>query len=472
MDNISIMILAAGLGTRMKSKRAKVLHEAGGAPLIEHVAGAALALAPPDRIFVVIGRQAEQVQAVLAGRGVQFVLQSEQLGTGHALKVSRERVEPLGGDVVVLYGDCPLLSPGTLRELIQAQQSGPSAATVITTVLPDPAGYGRILRDAEGSVRAIVEQKAGTPEELAIREVNSGIYCFRGALLWRHLGEIQPANAAREYYLTDIVAIFHRAGLAVRPLLMEDPTELLGINTRVELAQVDAILRLRKARQLMLDGVTIEKPETVTVDAGVEIGPDTIIEPFARILGRTRIGENCRIGACSVVRDSELAGEVEVLPFTMVDDCTVGRGARLGPYSRLRMKARVGAGARIGNFVELKKTDFGAGSKSQHLAYLGDAKIGEGANIGAGAITCNYDGEKKHETRIGARAFIGSNATLVAPLEIGDGAYVAAGSVVTDSVPADALALGRARQVVKEGWAKKRRAKSSGSPAAATEPRA
>jgi bifunctional UDP-N-acetylglucosamine pyrophosphorylase/glucosamine-1-phosphate N-acetyltransferase len=458
MDNLTIVILAAGLGTRMKSKKAKVLHEAGGKALIEHVVGAALEIVPPQRVFVVVGRQAEEVQQAVAGRGAQFVVQREQLGTGHALTACRESVARLKGDVAVLYGDCPLLRAGAIRRLVETQRGGKSAATVITTVLEDPSGYGRVLRDEDGSVRAIVEQKAATEEQLALREINSGIYCFRGDLLWRHLGQIEPNNPAREYYLTDIVEIFRRAGYSVQPLLIEDSSELLGINTRVELAQVDAVFRLRKARQLMLDGVTIERPETVTVDAEVAVGPDTVIEPFVRLLGRTRIGENCRVGACSILRDTTLADEVEVRPFTSIDDCTVGRGARVGPYARLRMKAAVGAGALIGNFVELKKTELGAGSKAQHLAYLGDAKIGENANIGAGTITCNYDGRKKHETRIGDRCFIGSNATLIAPLEIGEGAYVAGGSVITDPVPPGSLALGRGRQVVKEGWVKNRAA--------------
>ncbi len=459
MPNLSIVILAAGLGTRMKSKKAKVLHEAGGLTLVEHVVNTALELAPPERVFVVLGRQAAEVEAAVASRGVEFVVQQEQAGTGHALGVSGERVAPLGGDVVVLYGDCPLLSAATLRKLIELQRSTQAAATVITTVLEDPTGYGRILRDRDGSVRAIVEQKAASPEQLAVREINSGIYCFSGDLVWKYLEQVQPNKASGEIYLTDVVELFRNGGHAVYPLLLDDPTEVLGINTRADLAQVDAAFRMRKARQLMLDGVTIEKPETVAIDMSVRIGMDSVIEPFARILGRTVIGEDCRIGACSIVRDSELADRVEVRPFTMIDSCRIEQEARVGPYSRLRMNAHVKAGALVGNFVELKNTELGEGAKSQHLAYLGDATIGGGANIGAGTITCNYDGQRKHRTKIGDGAFVGSNATLVAPVEIGAGGYIAAGSVVTDPVPPDALALGRARQVVKEGWAKKRRQK-------------
>jgi bifunctional UDP-N-acetylglucosamine pyrophosphorylase/glucosamine-1-phosphate N-acetyltransferase len=457
MENLTVVILAAGLGTRMKSKKAKVLHEAGGMPLVEHVVLAASELAPPERVFVVVGHQAAQVEAALAARGVQFVLQAEQSGTGHALRACQDRIAPLGGDVMVLYGDCPLLSPATLRRLVELQLNGDAAAAVITTMLDDPTGYGRILRGQDGSVRAIVEQKAGTPEELAVREINSGIYCFRGDLLWKHLAEVRPNPASGEVYLTDVVELLRNAGHSVVPMLLEDSTEVLGINTRADLAVVDAAFRRRKVTELMLSGVTIEKPESVTIDNGVQIGIDSIIEPFARILGRTVIGEDCRIGACSIVRDSQLANQVEVRPFTTIDSCRIERGAIAGPFARLRMNAHLKAGAQVGNFVELKNSELGEGSKSQHLAYLGDTTIGGGANIGAGTITCNYDGTRKYRTKIGDRAFIGSNATLVAPLEIGEDSYVGAGSVVTESVPPESLALGRARQVVKEGWSKKRR---------------
>ncbi|MGE5570369.1 MAG: bifunctional UDP-N-acetylglucosamine diphosphorylase/glucosamine-1-phosphate N-acetyltransferase GlmU [Rhodospirillales bacterium] len=455
---ITVVILAAGLGTRMRSRRAKVLHHAGGMPLIEHVVAAALEVAPPERVFAVVGNQAEQVEAAVAGRGIQFIRQTEQRGTGHAVMVCRERLEGIPGLLVVLYGDCPLLSAETLRQLIDLERSSGAAATVITTILEDPSGYGRILRDESGCVRAIVEHKAASPEELAVSEINSGIYCFRSELLWKHIGEIGTDNPAGEYYLTDIVGILRRHGHTVRPFVLRDPVEVLGINTRAELAAVDRILRERKTRELMLAGVTIEKPETVTIDAQVRIGMDTVIEPFARILGATEIGEECRVGACSIVRDSRLADRCEVAPFTFVDSSELEAGSRVGPYARLRMGAHIGAGAQIGNFVEVKKSRVGAKSKSQHLAYLGDAVIGEGVNVGAGTITCNYDGAAKHPTAIRDGAFIGSNATLVAPVTIGEGSYVAAGSVITEDVPAEALALGRARQVIKEQWARKRKA--------------
>jgi bifunctional UDP-N-acetylglucosamine pyrophosphorylase/glucosamine-1-phosphate N-acetyltransferase len=456
---INVVILAAGLGTRMKSKRAKVLHRAGGLTLVEHVVNAATAITPPEHVTVVVGSQAEQVKASLAHAGVQFIEQKEQKGTGHALLMCRDTLASQGGLVVVTYGDGPLLSRATLQELVDRQASSNGAATLITTRLADPTGYGRIIQGKDGEVQAIIEQKAATPQQLAIPLINSGIYCFRADLLWKHISEIGTENPAREYYLTDIVEILNRAGHKVAALEVSDSQELLGINTRAELAVVDKIFRDRKVRELMLEGVTIEKPETVTIDCAVRIGADSIVGPFAQILGHTEIGEDCRIGACSIIENSKLADHVQVAPFTSIADSQVGADAKIGPYARLRDGNRVGARARIGNFVELKNTQFGAGAKASHLAYLGDAEIGDETNIGAGTITCNYDGVQKHRTQIGKDAFVGSNSTLVAPIQIGDGSYIGAGSVITDPVPEKALALGRARQVVKVGWAAKRKKK-------------
>jgi bifunctional UDP-N-acetylglucosamine pyrophosphorylase / glucosamine-1-phosphate N-acetyltransferase len=456
---VHVIILAAGLGTRMKSKHAKVLHRAGGLTLIEHVVQAASGITGAEHITVVIGHQAEQVKQRLQGTGVRFVQQSEQKGTGHAVLACRRALQSEDGLVVVLYGDCPLLSKDTLRELVNRQASGGSAATLITTRLQDPTGYGRILLGKRGEVAAIVEQKAATEEQLAIQLVNPGIYCFRADLLWKHIGEIQPNNPAHEYYLTDMVEILNRAGHHTAGFEVANAAELLGINTRVELAAADKIFRDRKLRELMLEGVTIERPDTVTIDGQVRIGEDSIIEPFARILGRSTIGADCKIGACSIVENSQLSDAVLIAPFTSIADSTVEAGAHIGPFARLRNGNRVGAGAHIGNFVELKNTQLGGGAKASHLAYLGDSEIGEQSNIGAGTITCNYDGVKKHRTRIGKKAFVGSNSTLVAPIEIGDGSYIGAGSVITEAVPADALALGRARQVIKEGWAASKKKK-------------
>ena len=455
---VTIVILAAGLGTRMKSRKAKVLHRAGGKSLVEHVVATAQEFAPAERIFVVVGHQAEEVRNVVAASRVQLIEQMEQKGTGHAVTVGRDRLAGLDGYLVVLYGDCPLLRPETLRRLIGAAESGQAAGVLLTALMEDPTGYGRVIRDAQGRVAAIVEQKAATPEQLGIREANMGIYCYRADLFWKHAAEIRPDNPAKEYYLTDMVEILNRAGHFLEAVQVEDAREVLGINNRLELAEVDRVFRERKTRELMLAGVTIEKPDTVTIDAGVSIGMDSIVEPFALILGNTTIGENCRIGAGTIVRDSVLADEVQILPFTVIGASRIERGAQLGPFSRLRFGNHVHENAHVGNFVELKNAELGSGAKANHLAYLGDTQIGARSNIGAGTITCNYDGFKKHATKIGEGVFVGSNSTLVAPLELGDGSYVAAASVITEPVPADALALGRARQSVKPEWAKKRRA--------------
>ena len=457
-SSVTAVILAAGLGTRMKSRQAKVLHRAGGTSLLEHVVKTALAVTSPERVFAVVGHQAERVRAEVEHLGIRFARQTEQLGTGHAVLCCRTQLERQAGLLLVLYGDCPLLTADTVKRLCARQANDTyTAGTVITTTLENPTGYGRIVLDSEGNIEAIVEEKACSPEQRAIRRVNTGMYCFRADLLWKHIEEIGSNNPAGEYYLTDIVQILGQHGYALGAMHLEDSSEVLGINTRVELAEADRILRWRKVRDLMLNGVTIEKPETVTVDGGAAIGMDTVVEPFAQILGRTVIGEGCRIGACSIVQDSTLGDGVEVGSFSMIGTSTVEAGAHVGPYARLRMENHVEAGAHVGNFVELKKTRLGAGSKAMHLAYLGDSDIGPGVNVGAGTITCNYDGQKKHRTVIGAGSFIGSNSTLVAPMEVGEGSYIAAGSVVTDPVPADALALGRARQVNKDGWARRRR---------------
>ena len=454
---VTAVILAAGLGTRMKSRRAKVLHEAGGKTLIEHTVNAALSITSPERVFVVVGHQADEVQSIVASRGVRFIQQAEQKGTGHAVMIGRESLAPLGGLLVIYYGDCPLIPASVLQTLVDRQKNSGAAATLVSAEFDDPTGYGRVVRDGEGHVQAVIEQKAGTPEQLAIREVNVGIYCFRADLFWKYVDEVQPNNPAREYYLTDMIEILKRTGHTIDAYRASHRGELLGINNRVELAAADCAFRERKIRDLMLEGVTVEKPETVTVDDGVLMGMDTVIEPFAQILGSTKIGEGCRIGACSIGRDSELADGVEVGPFTMIANSRVAAGAHVGPYSRLRMESEIGPGARVGNFVELKKTRLGENAKAMHLAYLGDSMIGAAVNIGAGTITCNYDGRTKSKTKIGKGVFVGSNSTLVAPVEIGEGAYLAAGSVITESVPTDALALGRARQVVKKDWARKRR---------------
>jgi len=463
--NTTVVILAAGLGTRMRSKQAKVLHRAGGLSLVEHVVHAASAVTPRDRIVVVTGHQADTVEALLEPMGVRFARQVEQRGTGHAVACAREQLQQADpaqdGLLLVLYGDTPLLSAAALKQLRDRQSASNAAATLITTTLDDPAGYGRVILNDRGDVSAIVEHKDANPEQLQVRVINSGIYCFRAKLLWKHIAEIQPNSVSGELYLTDMAEILNRHGQRVESLHLQDSSELLGINTRIDLAEADGILRARKARELMLAGVTIERPETVAIDAQVRVGVDTVIEPFARLLGNTAVGEDCRIGQGAILESAGLADRVVIAPYTLVADSRIDPGAQVGPFARIRMQAQVGPEARVGNFVELKKTRLGAGAKSQHLAYLGDAEIGERVNVGAGTITCNYDGEAKHATKIGAGAFIGSNSTLVAPVEIGEDSYVGAGSIITEAVPSQALALGRARQMNKPDWVKNRKKKTA-----------
>ncbi len=453
MDDVSVVILAAGLGTRMRSRRAKVLHSAGGRTLIEQTVRTALRVAIPQRTFVVVGHQAEEVVARVAAFGTNFIHQQEQKGTGHAILCGRDQLTELDGLLVVFYGDCPLILSSTLETLIDYQRQHSGGCTMLTTKLVDPTGYGRIIRTETGEVECIVEQKSANREQLAVKEINAGVYCFDARLFWKYIDQLGCDNPANEYYLTDMIAILIRSGHAVHALKVEDSAELLGINNRVELALVDHTFRARKINQLMLDGVTVEKPETVTVDADVTVGMDTVIEPFVQLRGKTIVGENCRIGACSVIVDSELADEVEVQPFTMIGTSKLERGVHAGPYSRLRMGNHLGENVHVGNFVELKKATLGTGTKAMHLAYLGDAEIGAGVNIGAGTITCNYDGVHKHGTKIGDSSFVGSNSTLVAPIELARHSYVGAGSVLTHNVPEDALAIGRSRQVNKEGYA-------------------
>ncbi|HEX4169550.1 MAG TPA: bifunctional UDP-N-acetylglucosamine diphosphorylase/glucosamine-1-phosphate N-acetyltransferase GlmU [Bryobacteraceae bacterium] len=455
--NVTVVILAAGLGTRMKSSKAKVLHEAGGDTLLNHVIRAALHVAPAENIVVVVGHQASEVQASVTIPGIRFAEQAQQKGTGHAVACASAEVTLKEGQLLILNGDGPLLKAETLKALVRQAQENQLAGNLLTTEVSDPHGYGRIVRDERGLISAIVEQKAANAAQLTIREINPGVYAFDAAPFWQHLPEVQPNNAAREYYLTDMVEILRSHGLGIAPLLVADESELLGINTRVELAVADRILRSRKTEQLMLAGVTIERPESVTIDVGVEVGADSILEANVQLRGSTRIGERCRIGAGSILRNCQLAPEVTIYPYVVAEDSKIARQATVGPFARMRMQAEAGEDSRIGNFVELKKTNLGAGSKAQHLAYLGDASIGKDVNVGAGTITCNYDGEHKHRTEIADGVFVGSNSTLVAPIELERGSYVAAGSVLTKKVESDSLAIGRAFQVSKEGWAKRRR---------------
>ena len=456
---IAIAIMAAGKGTRLKSKHPKVLHEVGGKPILAHVIATAQKVVPAQDIFVIIGHEAERVRAVMAGTGVNFVLQADQRGTGHALMVAREAVSHYD-QIIVLSGDAPLITAETIRKLSEFHHAQKAAMTLLSADLDNPYGYGRVIRKgARGGavVQAIVEEKSATTAQRKIREINSGFYAFDAPALYEHIDRLSTANAHGEYYLTDMAGVFHRAHKKVVAIKTDDAGEVLGSNTRAEMMMLDARLRLAKCRELLEAGVTIFYPHTCVIDSDVEVGADTVIEPFVQLLGKTKIGEDCRIRSYSVIGNSVLGDGVTVKPGTIMEDSRVGAGAVLGPYTHMRPGSEVGEGAHLGNFVETKKIKLGKGSKANHLSYLGDSEIGEGVNIGAGTITCNYDGINKHRTVIEDGVFIGSDSTLVAPVKIGRGAYVAAASCITEDVPADALALGRARQSVKEGWARAKR---------------
>jgi bifunctional UDP-N-acetylglucosamine pyrophosphorylase/glucosamine-1-phosphate N-acetyltransferase len=454
----AIVIMAAGKGTRLKSKRAKVLHEIGGQPLLAHVIKAARQIAAAEDIYVIVGHQAENVRAAVGPLGVKFVSQAEQRGTGHAIMCARDQVRGYK-NILVLSGDVPLIRPETIARVRDFHVTKQAAMTVLTAEPADPFGYGRVIRAGSGSdrVKAILEQKALTKAQQKAREINSGIYAFATKPLFAHIDRLNTDNAHRELYLTDMAALLVKAKEPVVALKADDPAEVLGANTLAELAALDATLRARKCADLMAAGVTIYRPETCVIDPDVEIGADTALEPFVQILGRTKIGSDCRIRSFSVISDSQIADNVLVRPGCIIDQSQVSAGALIGPYSHLRPGSEIGEGAHVGNFVETKKTRLGRGSKANHLTYLGDSEIGEQVNVGAGTITCNFDGAKKHMTVIEDGAFVGSDSTLVAPVRVGKGAYVAAGSTITEDVPADALALGRARQTNKEGWASKRR---------------
>lgn len=452
----TILILAAGKGTRMRSDLAKVLHRAGGRPLIEHVVRACLPL-KAAQILAVVGHQAEEVGAVVTALSGKTVVQQPQRGTGHALQVARRAMRKSAKLALVIPGDAPLLRAATLASLLETHRRGEAAATILTAELDDPSGYGRILRDSEGRVQAIVEDSAATAEQRAIREVNSSIYCFTLKNLWPCLAALRPNNAHRELYLTDAIALLRQRNERVLAQVASDAREILGCNTRGHLAEVDRVFRARKAAELMDAGVTIYLPDTVVIDPDVTAGPDTIIEPCIQLLGATRIGARCRIQTGAVLEDMRVEDGAQVLPHSVMVSSRLGPNTMVGPFARLRPGADIRAGARIGNFVEVKKSVVHEGAKAPHLTYLGDSSVGRESNIGAGTITCNYDGVAKHPTHIGNRVFIGSNATLVAPLRIADGAYVAAGSTITDNVPPDALAIARGRQANKLGWAAARR---------------
>ena len=454
-QNFSILILAAGKATRFKSEHSKMLHRLAGRPLGEYILQAAQATASGG-LYMVIGHEREEVRKAFARPGLVFIEQNEQMGTGHAVMTARQELEKCPSQaVVVLVGDAPLLRSETLLQLVEIHRKSRAAATILTTRLKSPTGYGRVIRDGD-RVRGIVEEKVATPEQKRIREINSGIICFSRAPLLKHLGELSAENAQKEFLLTDLVEIFNRHRLKVGAFPVADSREVLGVNDRVELAEIEKMLRLHKAVALMRAGVTVVDPQATYIDAEVEVGQDTVIEPGVSLLGRTRLGRDCHIRNHCTITDSSLGDRVLLRPCCVVDEAEIASGAALGPFSRLRGGAVIGENARIGNFVEVKKSRVGRGSKAQHMTYLGDATVGDNVNIGAGTVTCNYDGAKKYPTVIEDGVFIGSGNMLVAPVRIGQGSYTAAGSAITEDVPPDSLAVARSRQIVKRGWVKDR----------------
>jgi bifunctional UDP-N-acetylglucosamine pyrophosphorylase/glucosamine-1-phosphate N-acetyltransferase len=463
-NEFAIAIMAAGKGTRLKSKHPKVLHEVGGRALLLHVIAAAETAVTHDHIYCIIGHESERVKAAVAATGVQFVLQPEQRGTGHAMQMLKADFErsgaPLPKHLLVLSGDVPLIRPETIATVRDTHLREHAAMTILTAVPADPTGYGRVLRanPNKPEVTAIVEQKALTPDQLSAPEINSGIYCFETQALFSKLDALNTNNAHGEFYLTDVAAMLVAEGKRVVAVKAHSVDEVLGANTIAEMMHLDAAMRLATARSLMASGVTIFRPETCVIDSAVTIGPDTVIEPYVQLLGATHIGSDSRIRSYSVIQNCTIGNNVTVLNGCVFDDSEIADNANIGPYARLRPESRIGEGAHIGNFVETKKTTVGRGTKAGHLSYLGDATIGDGVNIGAGTITCNYDGVHKHPTTIGDGAFIGSDSNLVAPVNIGAGAYIAAGSSITEDVPEGALALGRSRQTTKPGWVAARKA--------------
>ena len=453
--DVVIVVLAAGKGTRLKSSLAKVIHQAGGRSLVESVARTCFQLSP-KKILAIVGHQAEQVTAAVEPLGVESVLQQPQNGTGHAMLVAKRAIGN-AKIVVVLPGDAPLIRTETLKALIHTHRSGNAAATILSAVVSDPSGYGRILRKSENSVAAIVEDSQLTAEQRELNEINSSIYCFSVDKLWPALAQVKPENKHREIYLTDAIAVLASKGETVLAQIAPDPREALGCNTRADLAEVDAIFRERKRNELMDAGVTIQLPETVLIGPDVTAGEDTIIEPGVQLLGKTRLGFRCIVRTGSILNNAFLGDGVTVEPHTMISDSHLDGGNTVGPFARIRPGSHLKKGARVGNFVETKKAVIGEGTKVPHLTYIGDAKLGSHTNIGAGTITCNYDGANKHPTTIGNRVFIGSNSVLVAPVKIGDGAYIGAGSAITENVPPNSLGLGRSRQTTKPGWAAKKR---------------
>lgn len=453
MRELACVILAAGEGTRMKSDLPKPLHGVCGRPMIVHVLDT-LERLEPERMAVVVGAGADRLRELIADRAVACE-QPRQLGTGHAALCAAPALEDFEGDVLITYADIPLVTAATLQALIDHHRSVGASATVLTTEVADPTGYGRIVRDSARAVAAIVEHRDASPEQRAIREINTGIYVFDAQALRGALGELTPDNDQGELYLTDAIAILVAYGRSVSAVATADPCEVMGINNRVQLAEAERIARDRIREALMLDGVTLVDPPSTFIDAGVTVGRDTVIGPGCHLLGETTVGSGCEIRGHVTLRSATVGNGVLLRDHTVIEDSAVGDGAQVGPFSLVRGNSEVGRGCKVGSSAEINRSRLGDGSKMQHFSYIGDTTVGHDVNIGAGAITCNYDGVDKHPTVIEDGAFIGSDVILIAPLTIGSGAYTAAGSVISKDVPEGTLAIERGDQRIIEGWAER-----------------
>ena len=450
-----VVILAAGLGTRMKSGLAKALHPVADVPLVQHVMNAAAGL-EPEKIVLVLGHQADRVRAAVSGSNAEIVIQQEQLGTGHAVQQAREAIVGTSGPVIILCADTPLLTTETLKSVVTLHRTSRAAVTLITATAANPFGYGRVIR-GRGGVKAVVEEKDATAAQKKIKEVNAGIYCFDPKFLLSALTQLGRNNAQGEYYLPDTISLARKKKRVVAAFLCSDPGEVMGVNSRIDLSRAEAILRERINRRWMAEGVTMLDPGSTFVGMEASLGRDVVLYPNVRIEGRTTIGDGCIVYPGSRIRNSVLANAVTVKDYCVIEESQIASEASVGPFAHLRPGAVIGERARIGNFVEIKKTIIGAGSKANHLSYIGDATVGRDVNIGAGVITCNYDGYEKFRTVIEDNVFVGSDAQLVAPVRVGSGAVIAAGATITRDVPADALAINRPPQEVREGYSIRRR---------------
>lgn len=454
MNKTAVIILAAGKGTRMKSEKAKVLHEVGGRPMLSYAierakeAGAA-------KTVVIIGHQAEKVREAIPDKGIVFVEQSVQLGTGHAVMQAEKALKRFKGDVLILSGDVPLITADTIKGLMSSHSKGKATLTVLTAEPDDPYGYGRIITDNKGRIKKIVEEKDATSKERSVREINTGIYCVGSEFLFKALKKVEPKNVQKEYYLTDIVGIAVNEKKTVSTFKAREFREVMGINSRIDLAEVECIIRTKTLGHLMANGVTIIDPSNTYISSSVRIDPDTVVYPGAFISGDTVIGTGCSIGPGSIISDTILGNDVKINAYSVIEKSEVKEGAVIGPVAHIRPQTVIEKGAHIGNFVEVKKSTIGAGSKANHLTYIGDATIGKGVNIGAGTITCNYDGFSKYQTVIEDNVFVGSDTQLIAPVRIGKGSLIGAGTTVTEDVPEDSLVLSRVKQITKKGAAKR-----------------